>query len=444
MVAASVSTAGIPEGSLRSRSTTAGDSAWIQELLESADRPVASSAVSVLQGERQRCRAALAGRPLPSRREEAWRFTDLRLLTEVEPGLLPPPPARGPAESAPGLSPDGTTFSLILDGENDPLEGVVLPEGLEPIPPSELEERLGRALTATGCEGDWPTLLNGALCRNVLALRVTAEVDALLEVSSDAGRSRGVLPLRILLVLEEDARLDLLQIHRASGSSLTSVVIEGHLGTGARLSHSLVSRGTDAAALLVHLALTQDPRSEFLHTCAGLGWGFARYEPRLLQTDGQASTVLRGLQLVQHHQLADTHSHVEFAGPEGTLDQLHKAVADQEGRSVFNGAVRVPRKAQRTNAVQMSRNLLLSTRARIDTKPELEIVADDVRCAHGATVSRLEQEELFYLRSRGVAGDQAARLLLRGFCEEVLASLHPRATDSLPLREWLTSLEPGR
>ena len=117
-------------------------------------------------------------------------------------------------------------------------------------------------------------------------------------------------------------------------------------------------------------------------------------------------------------QIADTHSQVRFAGPDGTLDQLHKAVADGHGRSVFNGAVQVPRAAQRTDAAQLSRNLLLSDRARIDTKPELEIVADDVNCAHGATVSRLQQDELFYLQSRGIAADQAARpaaaRLLRG------------------------------
>jgi Fe-S cluster assembly scaffold protein SufB len=123
-----------------------------------------------------------------------------------------------------------------------------------------------------------------------------------------------------------------------------------------------------------------------------------------------------------------------FAGPEGRLEQVHKVVAEEAGRSVFNGAVRVPRAAQRTDAAQLSRSLLLSDRARVDTKPELEIVADDVRCAHGATVSRLQQDELFYLQSRGIAADQAARLLLRGFCEEVLRELPPSAAVWHPLQ----------
>jgi Fe-S cluster assembly scaffold protein SufB len=143
--------------------------------------------------------------------------------------------------------------------------------------------------------------------------------------------------------------------------------------------------------------------------------------------------------VVDHRQVADTHSHISFSGPEGQLDQLHKAVAAGQGRSVFNGAVRVPREAQRTNAAQLSRTLLLSDRARIDTKPELEIVADDVKCAHGATVSCLQTDELFYLQSRGIAADQASALLKRAFCEEVLRDLPGAASQWCRFEHLLAS-----
>ena len=105
----------------------------------------------------------------------------------------------------------------------------------------------------------------------------------------------------------------------------------------------------------------------------------------------------------------------------------------------------MPRAAQQTEASQLSRSLLLSDRARIDTKPQLEIVADDVRCAHGATVSRLQQDELFYLQSRGIAAAQASRLLLRGFCDEVLRGLPAAAATWRPLERLLgddTQLSP--
>jgi len=199
----------------------------------------------------------------------------------------------------------------------------------------------------------------------------------------------------------------------------------------------VLGQGHPEACLLAHLAVTQAPGSSLTQAVAASGWALARIEPRVLQQAGAASTCLRGLQRVEGRQIADTHAEVAFGGPEGRLDQLHKVVADGEGRSVFNGAVRVPRPAQRTEAAQLSRTLLLSDRARIDTKPELEIVADDVKCAHGATVSRLQQNELFYLQSRGIGAAQASRLLLRGFCEEVLAALPAAASVWQPLHTLL-------
>ena len=148
----------------------------------------------------------------------------------------------------------------------------------------------------------------------------------------------------------------------------------------------------------------------------------------VVQVDGDASTTLRGLAVTSEDQQLATHSAVRFNGPDGGLDQLHKCLAGGRSHAIFNGAIQVPREAQRTDAAQLSRNLLVSDRARIDTKPELEIVADDVRCAHGATVSQLQDDELFYLQSRGIAAADAAALLLRGYCQEVVDQLPAAAS----------------
>jgi FeS assembly protein SufD len=243
----------------------------------------------------------------------------------------------------------------------------------------------------------------------------------------------------LLLVLEPGARLELLQVPvPALGQrQLLSLVTEVVLGAGARLQLGCLAQGQPDTALLHHLAVRQASGSELQATLVSSGWSFARHEPRIVQEQGGAHTRLRGLQRVDGRQLADTHSFVRFDGPDGQLDQLHKAVADDNGRSVFNGAVQVPRLAQRTNAAQLSRTLLLSDRARIDTKPELEIVADDVRCAHGATVSQLQSEELFYLRSRGIDAATAAGLLQRAFCEEVLRELPAAANRHEPMTTLL-------
>ena len=149
---------------------------------------------------------------------------------------------------------------------------------------------------------------------------------------------------------------------------------------------------------------------------------------------------LKGLQISNNDQQLATHSLVQFNGPEGTLDQFQKSIATGKSHCIFNGAVKVPREAQKTNAAQLSRNLLISDKARIDTKPELEIVADDVKCAHGATVSQLLEEELFYLRSRGITIKEATSLLLRGYCQEILDKLPDSAEKWQVLNQIIKGL----
>lgn len=431
----------------------AAASSWGSELLlalESGPSPQPALAAA-----RQRAARALADRPLPSRRQEAWRFTDIAPLLAITPAQLPP------ATTVPATLPSVTpgVVRLVLDGHGDPLAGGNLPAGIEAIPAADLEALLqetatdrgelgangasNHAAARAGSEAPWSGLLAAATAGQILALRVRGVVEPTLELVSDAANAEGVLPLRLLLILEPQARLELLQVHRASAASLTTVLLEARLGAGARLSHGLIAQGGGAAVLLADLAVEQDPDSDYAFTSAVAGWALSRLEPRVLQSGGGATTRLRSLQRVDGRQIADQHSQVRFEGPEGELDQLHKVIADGAGRSVFNGAVAVPRAAQRTDAVQLSRSLLLSDRARIDTKPQLEIVADDVKCAHGATVTRLQQEELFYLRSRGISAATAGELLLRGFCAEVLQELPEAAAIWQPLHHLLGEEAPA-
>nr|WP_225867240.1 Fe-S cluster assembly protein SufD [Cyanobium sp. PCC 7001] len=355
--------------------------------------------------------ADLAGAPLPSRRQEDWRFTDLRTLRSLQPRL-------GDAAAAPWTAPE-------------------LPQGVALLPPEDVVNQLDGCLAATGCLDHWPVRLNRGARPSVLALRVSGDA-APLELPWNAGSGAGLQARRLLLVLEAGASLDLLQVIRGSGPQALSLVVEVEMGSGSRLTLGTLAPGGDGqASLLTHVAVRQASGSSLSLVTATAGWALLRQEPRIVQADGEASTTLRGLQLVKGDQIADTHSQVRFDGPAGRLDQLHKAVADERGHSIFNGAVQVPRAAQQTNASQLSRNLLLSDRARVDTKPELEIVADDVKCAHGATVTRLQREQLFYLQSRGIAAAQAAALLQRGFCEEVLRDLPAAAHAHQPLQALL-------
>jgi Fe-S cluster assembly protein SufD len=269
----------------------------------------------------------------------------------------------------------------------------------------------------------------------VLALRICGKVSPLeLVITSGVG----LTATRVLLLLEPNAELELLEVFlsgpaSADGQSAHSHVLEAHLGKEARLGHGVLASGSGDGSLMAHLAVQQEPRSRYALTSVCRGWRFGRLEPRVLQLQGQANSEIHGLSVTTADEQFATHSSVRFEGPEGELDQLQKAVAAEHSHSIFNGAIQVPRAAQRTDASQLSRSLLLSRRARVDAKPELEIIADDVKCAHGATISQLQQEELFYLRSRGVDGDEAAALLLRGFCCDVVDRL-PAAAEP-----WMTS-----
>lgn len=421
---------------LTAQAARAAASGWATSLLQSL--PLQPDPLPAFQLSRRQATDLLATRPLPSRRHEAWRFTDPALLATI-PATLLVPAAEAPVPSAPADTPGSR---LRLDGEA--MDPALLPAGIEPIgadqlallsadsDPSAAPSAFGLGLSpeAPGCDADrdWIALLAAAAAPSPLALRVRGRVEATLELLSDTAAASGVLPRRVVLLLEPGASLDLLQVHRAAGSSLTAIQLEIRLGAGARLRHGLIAPGCETAALLADLRIQQAPESDYAFTSVVAGWGLSRIEPRVEQSAGRAQTCLRALQRVDGRQVADHHSQVRFKGPEGRLDQVHKAIAAAAGRSVFNGAVVVPRAAQRTDASQLSRSLLLSDRARVDTKPQLEIVADDVRCAHGATISRLQEEELFYLRSRGISATTAASLLVRGFCEEVLRELPPGAS----------------
>ena len=415
------------------RSIPAPACAWTSQLI--AGLPSPAGALAAVQ---ERGRRSLALRALPSRRQEAWRFTDLAPLTALDPaGLTLAADGQALAEGADWPAPAAGTVRLRLDGRSDPLAGQLLPAGLSRLTPEQLDQALGNTLERCGSEQHWPVEFNQATARQCLALRVRGRVRETLELVAVAGADRPLLPLRVLLLLEPDASLEVLQVLVGSGASLSSLVVEVQLGQRAELLHGLLALGHGEACFLGHLAVEQASGSRFRSVAASRGWALSRFEPRISQVDGAAQTELLGLQLVEGRQLADTHSQVRFLGPDGALEQVHKAIADGRGRSVFDGAVSVPRLAQRTNANQISRNLLLSDQARIDTKPQLEIVADDVRCTHGATVSRLQADELFYLQSRGIDAATAARLLKRGFCQEVLGSLPAAAAAWQPLQRLM-------
>jgi len=240
---------------------------------------------------------------------------------------------------------------------------------------------------------------------------------------------------RVLVVAEAGSRTSIIESYGClfDGCYFTNALTEIALMEDAQVDHyKLQEEGTKAfhvATLQVH----QGRNSRFASHSMSFGGGLARNDINVVLDAEGAGCMLNGLFMAGGRQHVDFHTRVDHAKPHGTSEEVYRGILDGHARGVFNGRVKVYPGAQKTDARQSSNNLLLSRDAEIDTKPELEIYADDVKCAHGATVGQLDAQTLFYLRSRGIGESQARGLLTYGFAREILERV-----DLAPLRHKLT------
>ena len=185
------------------------------------------------------------------------------------------------------------------------------------------------------------------------------------------------------------------------------------------------------------MEIKQEENSNYSLLTFQEGWSLSRLETSVLQAKGKANTTLKSLSIAKNDQELSTHTCVKFKGPNGYLNQLNKSIVDNDAHYIFNGLIEVPQIAQKTQASQLSKNLLLSSNGRINASPKLKIIADDVKCSHGATISQLEEEQIFYLQSRGINKDKANSLLIKGFCEEITNDIKFRDNHFSDLSEYL-------
>ena len=230
---------------------------------------------------------------------------------------------------------------------------------------------------------------------------------------------------RVLYIGETGSEAELVEHYlRAEETAyLTNAVVEIDLADDARLLHTRVQRESHAAFHIVTSNAELRRGSVYDSTNVNLGSRLSRHDLGVVFNDQGGEAWVDGLYLVDDDQHTDTHSRIDHKVPNCTSHQTYKGILDGKSRAVFNGKVFVHEQARGTDAYQSNKNLLLSNDARVDTKPQLEIFNDDVKCAHGATVGQLEDEELFYLLSRGLNEDLARNLLTYGFAEEVIEKI---------------------
>jgi len=370
----------------------------------------------------------------PTTDEEDWKYTNVASIARAE---FKPAEGSTKLESRavePFFSAESSRSRLVF------VDGIFMRElsSLEAIPEGVVASDLGAALAGEHAEVLWEHLgrlsgegsdafsaLNTAFIGGGAFLHVgkaaVASAPVQLLFVSTAEAEAATFP-RVLVVAERDSRLDLIETYASVGEAayLTNAVVEVFVGEGAQVTHYKVQ---DEGASAFHVASTRAELSRsslYDLTTVTLGAQLSRHNIEILLESEGAECRVDGLYIVGTGQHADTHSLIDHRVPDCASRQNYKGILDGRSRAVFNGRVFVREDARGTDAVQSNKNLLLSREARVDTKPQLEIYNDDVKCAHGATVGQLDEEELFYLVSRGLHTDLARNLLTYGFAEEIV------------------------
>lgn len=377
----------------------------------------------------------------PSRHQENWKYTDLTFLATQRFNWNP----RVDSISATQIS----HYCL----ENTPSHRLVFIDGCFCVPLSNLEAlpdnitlmSLSEALLLhpervkpylekeAACQ---LTKINTAFVNDGVVLHISKNTRVeqpihLLFLSSEASHDT-MVNLRNILLLEENSQANILEEHAmlCDTNQVKNIITQIICQTGATLHYHKLQRESQHT---VHIARTeiQQARDSQLHSHSiSLGAKLARDDLHVTLNEPGASCELNGFYALSDHQHIDHHTRIDHVSPHCNSDECYKGILQDKAVGVFNGKVIVHPHAQKTSSQQINKNLLLSKTAQMNTKPELEIYADDVKCAHGATVGQIEPEALFYLRSRGLSEADALSLLTHAFYSDVLERIkHPSMVE---------------
>lgn len=394
-----------------------------------------------LQAIRNRALSVAHELAIPSTRDEEWRFTPLSALLET-PFQAAPTTLVSMADIEPFILPEAEIRLVMVDGVVVPTlcQGLVVSDHLVVGDVTVLPSHhpvFSHIAMQSGSEEAF-TALNTACLQSVGVVWVAAQGSIVAPIhllSLSTGREVPTVSYpRWLVMAEPGSSVTIVEDYGCLGDQrhFTNAVTELWVGAHARVSHTRVQRDGQTAIHIGKTAVSQAQDAHYTCYAINLGSRLSRHNLNVTLTGEQTSTTLEGLTVIEGEQLADTHSAIVFTKPHGTSQQIHKCIVGDRAHAVFNGKVVVPKAAQLTDASQLSRTLLLSPQARVDTKPQLEITADNVKCSHGATVSQLDADEIFYLQSRGLDQSTAAKLLIYAFAAEVV--------DHIPVRSLAATL----
>jgi Fe-S cluster assembly protein SufD len=372
----------------------------------------------------------------PTIRQEDWKYTNLSRFLKEEfavggHGAVTP---KITDVTIPGL--DAYQVVLVNGVWDGKVSGAPLPKGLELM--RAAEALVDPALAAYVENGKWGNLafpnLNTALFTDGLFIRVTGAVDKPLHVAHYYGAETNMLVQpRNLWMIGANAEITVVEtVHSAAGeakvwvNSLTEVIVQ----RDARVDHLVVQIAEAGIRLVNHTTVRQKKQSLYNnYTFTFPGAELVRNDLQLRLEEDHTETHLYGLYLASGQQVVDNHTLVDHQKPNCFSNELYKGVLLERSTGVFNGKVYVHQDAQKTNAFQQNNNLVISKQATIDSKPELEIFADDVKCSHGSTVGQFSEDALFYLRARGIGEEAAKAMLIAAFAFDVTEKIKVQAVQ---------------
>ena len=376
---------------------------------------------------------------VPDRRKEAWKYSDLARALAHKAGAAPFPRAPLVLEDA--------FVAVFRDGVLD-VAGSILPPGLTPLgavladPGSPFAGVLGSVNAAE--QAAHPIVgLNTALMEEgfVLSLAAGEKLSAPLHVRFTWTGAASDRHVRLLVDLGEGAQATVLETHDGA-PGFSTVVNEVRLAPDARLTHVRIDRLSAGARQSAVTLGEVAGGAEYRAFCLSEGAAFCRHEALVALTGESANVEIDGAFLVSGDNHCDNTTVISHLSPNTTSRQAFRGVLSGRSHSAYQGCVKVAEDAQKTDAYQMSRALLLSREARIATKPELEIFADDVKCSHGATAGEMDADALFFLRSRGIIEEEARAMLVEAFLEEALDTIAAptlRDVAASAVRDWLAN-----
>ena len=425
---------------------------WYQSQFEAFERTLNGASTSAVHKLRREAIGKFSDGGFPTTRHEEWKFTNITPITKI--GFKPVFhfESRGIIQDQLRPFSFGTRHQLVfVDGHFSPALSTngALPNGVYcgslAAAVKAADNRLSQFLGAQVKLDETPFVsLNTAFLNDGAFIFVpdgTVLEDSIHLLFVASGTREVLSTPRNLIVIGKRSQASVVEsyVSLADAQYLTNAVTEVIVGDESVLEHDKLQLESVDAFHVAMIYVRLGEKTTFTSNSIAIGGSIVRNNVMAILDAERSECTLNGLSLGTASQLIDNHTTIDHAQPNCASHELYKAILDGKSRGVFNGKIFVRPQAQKTDAKQTNKTLLLSDEATIDTKPQLEIFADDVKCTHGATVGQLDAEQVFYLRSRGISEMDARDILTFAFASDVVQRVHVE-----PLKKQLEALIHGR